>query len=302
MRRLLWLLLPGFGLLELVAHLLFAGRAPDQAAWQALVPGVDRLRRPGDLIVIAPDWAGPLARTVLGASRLPIEDVARPDQDGYRHAVEIGILGQRSRALAGWREVKRAQAGRFLLRRLENPAPRPALHRFLEALDPSRLAVSVLDQGRELPCRFDAHARSSAGGLGGHVAHPSRRFECPESSLVALTLIDDEAFRPRRCILAPPPERGTLRLVFRDAVLGRSVHGDSGSSFLLYRDRKDARVELKVYLGDALVGRHLHDPTRGWQTFDFPWPPGHAARGTVRFEVTSASPDPPDFCFHAETR
>src|SRR5262245_51791385 len=111
--RSLWFLIPILGLVELGAHVYFANRAPDLGEWHAVRAELSKLRQPGDLVVTAPEWADPVARHVLGADLLPIRDLGRADDHAYRHALEIGILGQQAPELSGWGEVERREIGKF---------------------------------------------------------------------------------------------------------------------------------------------------------------------------------------------
>lgn len=112
------------------------GRAPTEAEWEKLQPVVAEVRRGAELVVPAPYWADPLARHAFGDALMPLRDVARPDESGYAHAHEIGILGERTPELAGWRESERRDVGRFRIRRLENPNPARVLFDFVESLAP----------------------------------------------------------------------------------------------------------------------------------------------------------------------
>ncbi len=107
-----------------------------------------------------------IARHVLGAERLPIRDLARADDHAYRHALEIGTLGEEAPELSGWREVERREIGKFTLRRLENPSPVDVKFRFVDHVRPPELVVSEGgDQEREL-CPFNPErAEASRAGF-----------------------------------------------------------------------------------------------------------------------------------------
>ena len=102
----LWLAIPLFGLVELGASVYFSRRFPNADEWRALAAEVGALKQEKDLIVIAPEWAEPLARSAFGDSLMPIADVARPDEAGYPRATRGFGVGQRksaARHLAGER-------------------------------------------------------------------------------------------------------------------------------------------------------------------------------------------------------
>src|SRR6185503_103141 len=104
--------------------------------WQDMAAAVQAEKRPGDLIVIAPPWADPLARQALGDALMPLRDVARPDVTRYESALEVSILGQRAAELLQWQEQSRAEHGKFLLRRLVNPHPARVIFDFTDHVRP----------------------------------------------------------------------------------------------------------------------------------------------------------------------
>lgn len=298
-----WLLVPLIGIVELVAHGVFASRAPSQEDWASLPAAVERLRRPGDLVVVAPEWADPIARQTLGEAVMPLADVARADTSGHRHAIEVSVLGQRSAELASFRELERVDAGPFRLRRLENTRYVPVLYRFDDHVTPDALAVSVLDpSGSVEACAFTDRALATAGGLGGHPAYPRARFRCPggEWSFVGVTVIDDERYRPRRCIFAhPAPHGGVLRLDFDAVPSGRVLRGYAGLPYLVFRDGIGTPVTLRAFVDDEAVGQSVHDDRDGFTRFEFRVPPRTAPEMRVRFEVTSPDASARHFCFTA---
>src|ERR1700760_4552103 len=92
--------IPLLGIAELVAHFWFASRPPTFDEWSTVVAAVRETRREGDVVVIAPEWADPAARRVMGDDLMPLRDVARPDVTRYEHAVEVSIVGGRAPELA----------------------------------------------------------------------------------------------------------------------------------------------------------------------------------------------------------
>jgi hypothetical protein len=301
--RSLWFLIPILGLVELGAHVYFANRAPDLEQWRALAAEVSQLKRPGDLVVTAPEWAEPIARQVLGADALPVGDLARPDDRAYRHAIEVSTLGQRAPELAGWRELERRESGKFTLRRLENPSPVEVEFRFVDHVRPPHLVVSQGgDEEREL-CPFNPRAPSITGGLHGPVAFPRERYACSggPAYFVGVTIIDDQDYRPRRCIFAHPTVGGSLRLTFADVPLGKVIRGHAGLSYFLARDGAGTPVELRVFANDRELGRYEHRDEWGWKAFQFSTGEFAGTTQNVDFEIRSALPSQRDFCFTAET-
>jgi hypothetical protein len=261
---------------------------------------VDELRQPGDLVVMAPSWAEPMARRALGDERMPVADLARPDESGYRHAIEIGALAQRAASLDGWREVARLDRGDFVLRRLENPTPAPSKLDFVSALGPDGTEVRF----REAPCTWRHDAPVSAGGLGGHPTFPAQRFICSSNPFfnVGVTVIADEQFRARRCIWAHPPAAGELVLRYPGVQLGERIVGHGGMYWMVEREGRGAPIELEVRIGGAPLGVVTHRDGDGWAAFDLELGANAGRRADVEFAVRTSDNRHRHFCFEARTR
>jgi hypothetical protein len=300
-----WLLIPLVGIVEAVAHGIFAARAPDARAWERLPASVDSIRQPGDLVVVAPAWAEPLARFALGDSVMPLEHVSRADASGHAFALEVSLFGERSPDLTDFTtEVAVLEAPPFVLRRLKSPAYRPVLYAFTDHVRPDHLSVTEPDGGSEKACPFTERARPTAGGLPGHPTYPRERFRCAggEPFFVGVTVIDDQAYRPRRCIYAQPPrDGGPLRLRFSGVPLGREIRGYGGRPYLIFRDGVGAPVSVAAYVDGHKVGESIHPDEAGFSPFRFELG-ARSGLAEVVFEVTAAEPRYRQFCFTAEMR
>lgn len=303
LRRGVFLAIPLLGLLELGAHLWFSRRPPSFDAWFEITAAVREMKQEGDLVVIAPSWADPVARRAFGDELMPLRDVARPDVTRYAHAIEVSILGERAEELAGFREVGRRAEGRFLVRRLDNPSPVQVLYDFVDHVRPPSVDV----RGTEPPvaCPWNGRAQIVAGGLGGHPTFPAERFECPGGVFfnVGVTVIADEEFQPRRCIWSHPFARGEIVTRFRDVPLGQRIRGHGGMYWMTERERRGAPITLTVRVDGETVGAVVHKDGDGWALFDLPLG-AHAgqARAEVEFAVSSPSYRDRHFCFEADTR
>lgn len=300
--QLLWLLLPALGLIELGGHFWFAGRAPRQDEWRGLAPDIERLKRPGEPLLIAPEWAQPLARQAFGDVPFPLSELARSDLAGYSRVLEVSALGARTEETRGWRQISAEERGRFTLRVLENPKPRLVKYRFVDQIHPEHVIVSVVVNGEATFFPWTEHARLSSGGLHGQVTFPRERFRCPgaEGNFVGVTIIDDQDYRPRQCIWARPPESGVLRLRFKDVPVGRSLRGFAGLSYFLFRDGLGQPITLRARVGDAVVGTHTHRDEWGFRGFELATP-GVSGSSDVEFEIASEGGKARDFCFTAES-
>ncbi|MBN1609212.1 MAG: hypothetical protein JW940_21460 [Polyangiaceae bacterium] len=301
-----WLLLlvPIVGVVELLGHWYFAAAAPRPPEWRLARPRVGELRKNGELVVIAPEWAEPLARSAFGEDIMPLSDLARPDSSAYRRAIEVSILGQRSSELERWRELDRSRFGRFELRLLENPHARPVRFSFVDHLEPGRVEVSEIGGGRATACAWTDRARTRTGGLAGSPAFPRERFNCAggESQFVGVTVIDDQRYRPRRCIWANPRPEGQIRILYRRVPLGRTLRGYSGLPWMMTRDNQGPPIELRWAIdGQVIKSFSCHDG-EGWKAFEtaIAGPEGRIA--DVEFRVSAAAGASRQFCFYADLR
>jgi hypothetical protein len=287
-----------------MGHWYFAAAAPQPQEWSLARPRVQKLRKNGELVVIAPEWAEPLARAAFGEGIMPLSDSARPDSTAYRRAIEVSILGQRSPELRRWREIERSRAGRFELRLLENPHALPVRFSFVDHLEPGRVEVSEIDGGHATECPWTDRAHTRTGGLAGPPAFPRERFRCAggESQFVGITVIDDQRYRPRRCIWANPRPNGQMRILYRRVTLGRTLHGYSGQPWMMTRDHEGPPVELGLSIDGEPRGSFLWYDGEGWKAFEMaiPVPEGHIA--DVEFRVSAAAGASRHFCFYADLR
>ena len=298
--HLIWLL-PIAGVLELLLHIWAAGRAPRFDDYKPLAKAVDDIRKPGDLIIMAPGWAEPPLRRALGDARMPLSDVARPDADGYPAAIEVSALGQRSAALAEWTELSRIEAGAFEIRRLQNPAHKPAAFDFVGAVAKGRAKVQLAST----ICPWNPKARLRTGGLAGHPTFPRARFECGGSPYynVAATTIADQRWRPRRCIWAHPPDKGRpLTITFKSVPLGSEIVGHSGMYWVVERQRLGAPVTIDVSVATSAIGSHTHRDGDGWSRFVLPLGAHASSNADVTFTIRTPDNRHRHFCFEARSR
>jgi hypothetical protein len=302
--RFFWLLVPIAGLVELGLFLRDAREAPRISEWQAVRAEVSRLKQPADLLIVAPDWADPIARFAFGDALMPIADEARPDDSAYSRAVEVDTLGASSAELADWSVREEHDVGRFKLRVRENPKPAKILFSFLDNARPPFLDVTAGDSGNsERACPFLQHAPSSAGGLHGHLAFPRQRYACGgEEFFVGVTILDDQAYRPRRCLWAEPRAGESVRLRFSKVLMGREIHGYGGLSYFIFRDGAHGPVLLTAQVSGQEVGSYEHHDERGWHGFDFDTARFAGQTADVEFDISSDDPVDRQFCFYADTR
>jgi hypothetical protein len=300
--RYLWLLVPLLGLLELVTNVVLSRRAPGIEAWGALRSAALALKRSGEPVVVAPEWAEPLARLALGDRAFPLEELARADDRTVPGVLEIAELGARSPAARDWPVVTERREGPFVLRVLKNPRPLRSRYQFADHVRPGELSVALVRGDGERPCEFREHLPATAGGLHGQVAFPSERFQCPggEQMFVGVTVIDDQDYRPRRCIWAHPPQAGALRLRFAAVPLGTRLHGYAGLSYFLFRDGVGPPITLSASSAGRSFGSVSHRDESGWSGFELATPGLSGQTADVDFEVHAEGGYRRDFCFAVE--
>ncbi|MBI5536272.1 MAG: hypothetical protein HY898_26355 [Deltaproteobacteria bacterium] len=301
--HLAFVLVPVLGLAELGAHVYFARRPPNEAQWREAAPRITSLRKPGDLVVVGPQWAEPAARMVLGDSMMPVRDVARPDESRYETALEISIAGQRSKYTRTWRELEKHSFGKFVVRRLQNPGYQKVSYDFVDHLNGVDASALLYDT-QEHPCSWSDHAQLYAGGLGGPPTFPSTRFVCPAPMHVfaGVTVVEDQDYLPRRCIMMHAPDKGHIEARFRDVPLGNEIRGHSGMRMIVERELAGAPIVLEVFVDGQKIGQDVHLDGEWWKPWRFPLGAFAGKRGEVAFRVSSPRESQRQMCWEADTR
>jgi hypothetical protein len=293
-----------FGLLELGFHFRFAHAAPSLEQWSALKPVVARRAPPGTLVLTSPPWAEPNARFAFGKELMPLGHVARPDESGFEHALEISILGEDAAVLHGWQLDREEHEGAFTLRSWTNPQVSPVRYEFIEHLLPADATVSVLRaKGPSDSCPY-GNGKVTNGDLGGHPTFPRKRFICAGADwqMVGATVIEDQDYRPRRCIWAHPSNRGTLVVRFESVPIGMSITGYGALPYLFERETHGTPVEMEVLVGGTSVGRYQHLDGEGWKRFELSTAAFSGQTQPVEFQVRSRVVRDRQFCFQASVR
>jgi hypothetical protein len=308
LRGLLWrygvILLPLVGVIELIAHFYFAGRAPRFDEYDVLREAVAQVAQPGDLVVAAPAWTEPMVRRALGDEIMPLADVARPSDEARSAVIEVSTLGQRSKAFAAYRLEESTPVGdHFVVRRLLARQPGSNSSRttsFVDRLGPDGVRVELAS----VACRWSDNAPRMAGGLGGHPTFGPHRFMCAGAPHynVGVTVIADHDFLPRRCIWAHPPKSGELTIRFRDVDLGQHIVGHGGMYWMIERERSGAPVQLRVDVRGEEVGRYIHADGDGWSRFEMGLGRHANTTSDVTFRISSEDNARRHFCFEARTQ
>jgi hypothetical protein len=175
---------------------------------------------------------------------------------------------------------------------------------FLEHLTPDAASVRVLrPNGEDEPCPY-GNQKVSNGELAGHPTFPRKRFQCPGAdwSFVGVTVIEDQSYRPRRCMWAHPSNRGTLEVHFDDVPIGQAIVGYGALPYFFEREWRGAPIELEVSVGGKPIGRWTHADGEGWKRFEFATAELSGQRLPVDFRVLARPVRDRQFCFQASVR
>ncbi len=295
---LLFGLVPVLGLAELALQQYFARRAPDFDDYAALGPRLLKWKRPGVPIVVAPAWAEPLVRQAVPAA-FPLAEQTRADDSGFATFVEVSLLGATAPELAGFAVQRSERVGKFQISVRQNPKPDPATFDFVTAVDRGEVEIFTDLGGQRNPCQPVPRAHTQTGGLHGHVAYPRQRYDCAAGRFVGVTLIEDAAYRPHRCVMTQLPHEGSVVLRFNSVPAGTRLVGFAGFSYFLERDNETETVELGVSEAGQALGRYRAAGARGWARFELQ---RGGAAGSVEVNVRQLERGASDFCFALEAR
>lgn len=301
----LWFIVPLVALLELGGQFWISVRAANPAEWSTITGPVRQLASPGSALVVAPHWAEPLARHVLGDELWPVDDLARMDERGVARVVEVSLYGATHPATAEWPLERQLSQGPFRFTARKNPRYEPALFSLIDAVTRAEARAFRRIDGSHFACVLQQNLAPRTGGLHGHVAFPSTRYVCGKrpDEFVGVTLIDDEQFAPRRCVWIHAPPEGEQWLVFEDVALGRKLEGYAGSSYFLTRDRNSGFMTIELRVDGSFAGKTQYSDPEGWSHFSFATTKFSGRRGRLEFKVSaSGTAGGRSLCLAAETR
>ena len=289
---------------ETIAHFVYKNEAPSAHDWLALKSQLAPLYKSGDLVAVVPGWGEPLARQALGDAMMPLSMVARADDADFPRAIQISFIGQRSEELSRWPEARREKLGPFSVSILNNPNWQASRYNFIDHVDATSLSVSVSRNGIDEACPYSESAPMSAGNLGGDPTSPKVRFSCPGGSFhwVGVTIIDDEQYRPRRCIWAPPNAAGPVNLRFRQVPLGKKLIGHAGAPWLMVRDGVGPPISLSIANNLGKLGSFAAKDTGGWIRFEWDTQALENTTSDLQLTIVGTGHGEQRFCFTLESQ
>lgn len=301
-KRWTFALIPALGLVEASAHCVQTCSVTPARDWAAARDYVASHARPEDLVAFAPRWADPLGREYFGPGLATIEREARADESRFPRAFEVSIRGAHVSTLTEWKRADERLFGGVRVTTWENPSPAVTLEDLVSRVEAQRVQVVRVQGNGEAECAF-VRTGVQSGSLGFGPAVPSDHFQCPGGGFVAMSVVADWEYYPRRCVYAPPLGAGALlRLRFPGVRLGRSIVGHHTLYVEAERGRSGAPVTVTFKVGEAVVGQAVHKDGDGWKPFEFDTSALAGASGDVVVEIGAASGDQRKYCFEAITR
>lgn len=302
-----WLALLGLALAELLALWGRQSRVPDAAAFRAASEVVREHFETDDAVVIAPDWADPLLRLYLG-DKISLKLAGRSDLAPFERLWVLSIRGARA-AEAPPREPDFRKLVQGISVERYDFAPSPVVLDLVDALPSASVEVSV--DGAGVPCVFrERVAGAQRGGLGFGPAAPRQRFACDtpgESSWVGVTILEDLALAPRRCILQRPRPNEPVAVTYHDVHLGAELVLYAGLYYEDERHEQGVPVSMRVLINGRERARFTHRDGDGMKRYQLdtraPGEQGAAgARGDLRIEVEAPDAIKRSFCWSGSLR
>lgn len=271
---LLCALLPVVGLGELALAQAQARKVPTDADWRAAAAKAKADKKPGDVVVVAPAWAGPLGRKAIGEvdpTMIDLATVAKSDLQTATRVLELSIRGHDDPDTLGFKLLSEQSFGPVKLRTFENPKPDKLVRDLVSELGPNVQVAHVHNTVGAEACRWE-HGASRIPNLFTGPATPLDRFLCPPYdpswTFVGVTAITDLSYVPRRCILMHPTENDKTTVTYPPAPIGHKVVAYVGIHVFQERDLGKSPVHARVSVAGKEVAHTLHKDGDGWLRFE----------------------------------
>lgn len=272
---LLCALLPVVAVGELALAQAQARKVPTDAEWRAAAAAAKAAKKPGDVVVVAPAWAGPLGRKAIGEvdpTMIDLSSVAKSDLETATRVLELSIRGQDDPDTKGFTLLSEQSFGPVKLRTLGNPHPDKLLRDLVTELGPKTLVSHVHATIGADPCRWEQGAGVRIPNLFTGPATPPDRFLCPPFdpswTFVGVTAITDLQYVPRRCILMHPTENDKTTVLYPPGAIGKKVVAYVGIHVFQERDLSKSPVHARVSVAGKEVAHTVHKDGDGWLRFE----------------------------------
>jgi hypothetical protein len=127
-----WAAIPLVALVEIALQWRIPGGDPAESDWRAAATAIAEEQTPGDLVVIAPDWAVH-GRVHLGELIAP-RDLGRFDATRYDRLFEVSLRGARAPEAEGLAAEDERDFGALRVRRYRLPPPAEVLYDLIDNL------------------------------------------------------------------------------------------------------------------------------------------------------------------------
>ena len=282
---------------------------PSLADYTAAAAVVRKDWQSNDAVVIAPEWADPLLRLVLG-DRMGVKVAGRVDLAAFERLWVLALRGQRPPEAPQRAPDFHAVEQGIVIERYDF-APSPVLLDLIDALPSASVDVQIGEQ--RVPCAYRERVPGvQRGGLGAGPAQPRQRFACEGpsgSSLVGVTVIEDLALKPRRCVLMPPRPNEPVSVTYKDVLLGRELVIDAGLYYEDERSQEGVPVSMRVLIDGRERATFVHNDGDGMKRYVLDMEASHEAgagrppvRGELRLEVSAPDAIRRSFCWAGSLR
>lgn len=286
---------------ELLLHVWQTRDALTDEDWRRVRGSLESQIQPPDLVVLSPDWIGPVGRMHLGDALMTPQRVARADESRFPRAFEVAHGCGETEELRDWPIESESRFGTLAVRLRRNPSHRPVIDDLVAHANAGGMRAAIVRAGKEDACHWRKGAPAT-GHLGFGPAAPAERFHCSNRAWVAETILADLRYRPRRCIYAPPAGNDALRMVFAQVRFGARLEGHHALYVEAERDRQGTPVRISFVHGGQPIGEAVHEDGQGWVEFGFDTPQLTGQSGELVVEVASQNGNRRMYCFEATTR
>ena len=304
--RVLLAAMVGVGLVELMGFGIVQERRVLPSDWEAAAARVRELAGPEDGIVVAPDWATPVAYAALG-DEMTTRRAAPADLASFERVFEISARGFRHRDLRGRREEETERIGRLTLRRYDL-GPSPVVYDLVDHVRHAEVSLVPLgsdgERGEAQSCPF-TEGRPGRGGLGAGPLMPAARHACVRARpwvYVGETVLEDLDLRPRRCVWQHPEAGAEVVAAFDDVPLDTRLVLHAGLYYEHERMREHGPFVLRVRAEGREVGLMTHRDGDGWKRIEASLPGAEGERGRVEIAVHADNPHLRSVCWAADLR
>jgi hypothetical protein len=274
-------LLPVVAVVELALAEVEKRRVPTDAEWRAAAEAARGAKRPGDAVIVAPHWAGPLGRKAIGEvdpAMINLKIVARSDLDVYPRVLELSDNGRDDPQTKGWKLLEERKFGHASLRVFENPKPQKLLRDLVDELGPETPASKIALVNGAPPvgaapseaCRWETGA-SRIPNMAQGPGTPYARWLCPPFdpnwTYVGETVITDLDYMPRRCMFMHPTDLATA-VTYPPRRIGTSVVAYVGLHVFTEREGNRSPLHVRIEVGGKEVAHARHKDGDGWLRFE----------------------------------